>query len=106
MNLKQTILNADDTRLEPVEVPEWKATVYVPVTTIAEAERLQGMTKGSDSFARMAANIILDEDGKRVFDDGDIPALSKKSLAALSRVLDRYNAINGNKAGGENDPKS
>lgn len=106
MNLKDKILAAKDTRLEPVDVPEWECTVYVPVMTIAEAEQLQKQVGSDDSFARMACNIIRDEDGNRVFTDADVAELSKKSLAALQHVLAAYNQVNGNVTGSEADPKS
>src|SRR4051812_21328519 len=92
MSIRDQILAANDSRLEPVEVPEWGCTVYVPVITledVPEVERAEGKAE------RLAAVIIRDAEGKRVFTDQDAPALAKKSMAAVVKVVEVFNRVNG-----------
>lgn len=94
MSIKDEILNAKDNRLEPVDVTEWGVTIYVPLVTL---EDMEGFTKteGPNATARMAAFVIRDEQGRRVFTDDDAPALAKKSVAAVNRVINAFNNLNG-----------
>ena len=95
---KDSILKADDQRLEPVQVPEWGGTVYVTSMTLAELRDLQkhaGDPNDSRSLAEMVVRVVRDDDGERVFSDGDAEAVSGKSFRALSRIVATFNRING-----------
>jgi hypothetical protein len=102
MSLKSQILAAAGSKLEPVEVPEWGVTVYVPVTTLGEAAELQKITSGDNSFPKLAAYIIREQDGSRVFTDADVVALEGVSLNAVKRCVDKYNTLNGNEEDAKN----
>ena len=92
MSLKDTILAAQDHKLEPVPVPEWGCTVYVPLLMLEDAEQLQ---KIKNDHPKLAAFIIRDEQGNRVFSDDEAVALNQKSLNAFNRILNAYNKLNG-----------
>ena len=100
MNLldRDAILGAQDLPTEDVSVPEWGGTVRVRGLTGSErdaweASLVQGAgTKHArlvlaDVRARLLARTIVDEEGKHIFGDGDIKALSAKSAMALERVF-------------------
>jgi hypothetical protein len=94
MSIKDQILNAKDSRLESVEVPEWGCVVFVPVVTLEDMEGFQ-KGEGAGEVARMAAFCIRDAEGRRIFTDTDAPALARKSVAAVNRVIEAFNRING-----------
>jgi hypothetical protein len=93
-SIKDKILAANDNRLEPVEVPEWGVTVFVPLVTLEDMEGFQ-KSDGPNAVARMAAFVIRDADGSRPFTDDDAPALAKKSVAAVNRIVSAFNKLNG-----------
>lgn len=95
MGLRDTILAAEDAKLARVGVPEWGVTVYVPVMTLGEADQLKGLTEGENAMGRMAAYIIRDENGARMFTDDDAPILAMKSLTAMRRIIEAFNRHNG-----------
>ena len=108
---KQSILQANDLPIEDVEVPEWGGTVRVKTLTGAERDAFEDfITQRSgkkskittqDARARLVARTVVDEQGnlmftpdkyeirrgKRTYVPGDIPALTKKSAAALDRIF-------------------
>lgn len=93
---KADILGAKDLPTEDVAVPEWGGTVRVRSLKGHERDLLEAETATAPGTpaqrlthlrARIAALAIVGEDGKRVFDDTDILALSNKSAAALDRVF-------------------
>lgn len=91
------ILAAKDMVTEVVPVPEWGGDVIVRGLTGAERDDLESTiiqqhqrnTKINlhNLRAKMAAKSIVDEQGKRLFADQDIEALSAKSAVALQRVF-------------------
>lgn len=94
---RDQILTAQDISREEVRVPEWwDGTVLVQGLNGEERDALEGsMIKGkgknaevnlANLRAKLVARSIVDEEGNRLFSDNDIPALAKKSAAALDRV--------------------
>lgn len=93
---RESILSAADTRLEPVAVPEWGGTVYVPVLSLADLEALAKEQKARTfTTADMAVRVIRDESNQRVFTDADAGELGRKSFRAINRVVSTFNAVNG-----------
>lgn len=96
---KDDILNVNDIYIEEVLVPEWGGSVYVKTLSgeerdIVEASILEFSANGQPKKmktekmrATLAVVGICDEKGNHVFDQKDIPALAKKSSAALDRVV-------------------
>lgn len=95
---RDQILGADDRPTETVSVPEWGGTVVVRALTGAERDAYEtGVVSpradGRQSVnlrnlrARLVALSCVDEDGNRLFGDGDVEALGNLSAHALDRVF-------------------
>lgn len=112
---RDAILKAQDLKRESVEVPEWGGSVLVRQMTASERDRFEarlfvgdGATRtiNQDNLrAKLCALCIVDEQGKRMFEDADIAALGGKSAAALNRVFDVAQRINGMGAEAVDDAK-
>lgn len=91
---RDDILAADDRVVESVEVPEWGGTVYVRSLT---REEIRPFTDAGDEMAvgMLVSVTVCDEDGRPLFTDDDVPALEKKSVRALNRVLEKAMEVNG-----------
>lgn len=102
---RDQILNADDTDLITVNVPEWRDpstgddTVLVRPLSGNDRDDYEAgnWRRGRDgamkldlrgSRARLAAVAIVDSDGRVLFTRDDVKALGRKSAAALDRVVD------------------
>lgn len=95
---KDAILQAHDVLIEDVEVPEWGGTVRVRGLSGLERDALEESTiegRGKNrrvslmNFrAKLVVRSVVDESGRRVFDDADVAALGRKSAAALNRVVE------------------
>jgi hypothetical protein len=102
---KADILGADDLPREQVNVPEWGGAVHVRSLTGAERDDFEAsMFEGQGKKARMnsknlrarlVALCVVDADGERIFADGDVEALGRKSAAALDRVFSAAQRLNG-----------
>ena len=102
-NLRDQILEANDSVREAVEVPEWGLTVWV--TNISAADRVKWessipSTNGKANLVglkeRFLVSCLVDEEGNRIFNDSDADALGAKSSIAVDRlwqVADRLNAV-------------
>lgn len=96
---KDAILSAHDIEREYVSVDEWQKGAKVLVTGLSATERdafeescihdVRGEQKFSRANirAKLCARTIVDEDGRRIFTDADIPALGRKSAAVLDRIF-------------------
>lgn len=95
---RDEILAADDRVVEVVDVPEWGGEVYVRSLTRAE---VRPFTETGEDLAvgTLVSVAVCDEDGRPLFTEDDVPALEKKSLRALNRVVAKAMEING--LGGE-----
>lgn len=102
------ILNADDLRREPVEVPEWGGTVLVQGMsgTARDAfeasmmnDSMTGVAKDKalERYrARLAAACLVDENGKRLFQgEAVVKRLGEKSAQALTRVVEVASRLSG-----------
>lgn len=102
---KDDIFGADDLTYEDVEVPEWGGTVRIRVMTGAERNRFEQSVitrrgKHTDLNLdaireKLIALCVVDENGERIFDESDIPALGEKNAAALTRIFDACQRLNG-----------
>lgn len=102
---RDAILTADDRETRDVEVPEWGGTVRVRAMSGFERDKFEtGMveTRGNKRVenytnlrAKLVALVVIDEDGKRLFTDKDVAALGTKSAAALQRVFNAAQELNG-----------
>lgn len=102
---KADILQAQDITTETVDVPEWGGQVLVRALDgterdALEASMIQGKGKNAqvnltNLRAKLVARSLVDEQGKRLFGDGDIPALAHKSAMALNRVYEVAQRMSG-----------
>ena len=104
---KDAILAIDDRRIEKVEVPEWGGHVYVRSLSGKERDEFESSTvrtnkKGQrednlENFrARFVALTMVDQDGAKLFTNRhEIAALGAKSAAALQRVFNKGQELNG-----------
>jgi hypothetical protein len=94
---KADIFGLDDLPRQQVIVPEWNGYVYVRAMTGAERDKLERMiSKDAVSRAAIAAFVIVDENGKRLFSDSEIEKLAEKSGTALEKVVNAaltFNAL-------------
>ena len=105
---RDQILQIDDRRHETVHVPEWGGDVQV--STMSSTDRdvwenelfdmKDGKAKSTVAArkymrASLVARCITGEDGKRVFENKDIPALAEKNARAVDRVFTVAQRING-----------
>lgn len=94
---RKAVLDADDLKIEPVEVPEWSGQLHVKTLTAAErAEWLSGAidaggddedTAVPDMRPRLVVYAACDKDGKPLFTVADVEALGAKNGVALDRVF-------------------
>ena len=96
---RENILEVQDIQTELVNVPEWgkESFVYVKGLTGAERDKFESslmVLRGKSQTlnmanirAKLASLTICDEDGKRLFTETDVQALSQKSASALQRVF-------------------
>lgn len=99
------ILAADDRKTVPVSVPEWGGDVLVRSLTGAERDKFEeglqtvrgNKTKRNlkNFRARLVALCVVNEQGELLFSPPDIDALGGKSVAALQRVFNKCNELNG-----------
>ena len=102
---RDQILGAEDLGFEDVAVPEWGGSVRVQMLTGAERDAFEQaiVTRQGKKVqmtlanvrARLVAMCVMDGEGQRVFSDGDVKALGKKSALALNRVFEVAQRING-----------
>lgn len=102
---RDQILNADDRKTVEVDVPEWGGTVLVRSLTGAERDKFEAsmleMKNGKqrqnfDNFrARLVSMCLVNEAGELIFNSSDLKMLGNKSTAALQRVFNKCNEING-----------
>lgn len=102
---REQILGVVDLGFEDVEVPEWGGAVRVGMLTGTERDALEQeivVRRGkkvdlnlANVRARLVALALIDEEGQRVFSEGDVKALGKKSAIALDRVFSVAMRLNG-----------
>lgn len=88
------ILNFDDQAIEKLVVPEWgNVELYIRTMTGVERDTWEMYAakamerKGAVNIrAKLACLCLCDETGKRIFADGQVDHLGKKSSKALDRI--------------------
>ena len=95
---RDDILKAIDEKFLDVEVPEWGGTVRVrSLTGLQRSQLLKASQDESieDWIERLCAACICDENGNPVFKQEDVKELKKKNSAALNRVFNAADELNG-----------
>lgn len=103
---KAEILAQDDLKFEDIQIPEWGGA-WVRVRTLNASERDEfeagTVKRNGKKMETNLANIrsrlcllcMVDENGERLFTDGDMYPLGGKSAAALDRVFSVAQKLNG-----------
>ena len=97
MNLRDTILAADDLSLHELHVPEWGATVWIATMTTGERERFEArhiVDKVHWARERLIVATVCDENRSFLFTENDIEALSKKNAKACDRIFEASLRVN------------
>jgi hypothetical protein len=102
---KDQIFGASDRKVEVVPVPEWGGDVILKtisgtdrdafedsLSTVDEDGNYQPNILNAD--ARLLVKCIVDEDGNRVFSDGDADSLGSKSAPVLARLARKARELN------------
>jgi hypothetical protein len=97
---RKAILAAQDVDTSVVSVPQWGGDVHIKSISVSEAEKI-GMMIANDAvgdssiMAIWVACCACDDKGKLLFTFDDIPALSRKSKAAVQTVYTAISDLNG-----------
>lgn len=102
MNLRESILAANDCGKEPIDIPEWGSPpLFVKVWDGATRDAYDVWGRGrskANGFAGVRAHVarisLVDESGADVFTDADEPELQKKNGAVLNRIFDAAFRLN------------
>ena len=103
---KDDILAAADLPTEDVEVPEWGGTVRVQGMSGEQRDAFEASIQkktadGSmeldalDFRAKLAARVMVDEKGARLFTNSEVKQLSKKSAKPLQRIFEVGQRLSG-----------
>lgn len=100
------IFDIEDVKIELVSVPQWGGKkVRLKMLTAAERDEFEASTvetkRGKQKpnlanlRARLVARCMVDAEGNRVFQSGDVARLGRKSSKALDRLFAKCQEING-----------
>lgn len=96
---RDQILTRVDLPREEVPIPEWGEgeVAFVRVLTVGERDRWEEkhFTPRRHVRASMIALTLCDADGKRVFADGDIPAVDNLPSTVAQRLFEVALRLNG-----------
>ena len=101
---KDAILKADDRPVERFDVPEWGGEVLLRKWSAADQLAFEDATTEEGEASRTAFAFaiylsVVGDDGQRVFDQADVPALMQKGAKPLARVFRKIRDMN--RLGGE-----
>lgn len=90
---KSSILAAKDTKIsDPIPVPEWGGDVRVKTLSGTERDAFEDAyteTKMKQFRVRFLVLTLCDDNGDRLFGDGDLDLLGKKSSVVITRLFDK-----------------
>lgn len=102
---RDDILNAKDSEIREVDVPEWGGTVRLKTMTGAERDELESMVQRKKKIknrldlrgvrALLLSLVIVDEKGEQVFTKEDLEALNGKAAKPLNDVFSVAQEMNG-----------
>ena len=102
---KAEILTKQDLKTEDVFIPEWDAWITVRSMSASQRDTFEAgtierngkevRTNLENIRARLCVLCMVGEDGEQLFDEADDHALGLKSAAALQRVFEVAQRLNG-----------
>ena len=88
----------------PFEIPEWGGAVllrYLPASAkdayemwAADIQKRLGLKGVKDFRSKLVAMCIVDQSGKRLYDDTDVPALAKQPAFIIDRLYKECERMN------------
>jgi len=105
--LRDQLLAQPDLKTVAVATPEWPeldGQIYVRSLTAAERSHFEmsmdfdphGNPRKTDNIqTRLAVLAMVTVEGDRIFEEGDVDALAKKSASALQKVFNAAAELNG-----------
>lgn len=98
IDFRKRLMGANDTKVQPIEVPEWGGTYYVRVLSGKDRESFEEALSAEQRMKNFRIRFLLlalcDEDGKRVLGDGDTDVLGDRNSVTLNRVFEQAWTIN------------
>lgn len=94
---RDAIKDAQDWKLEKVEVPEWGGDVYLKTLSGTERDMFEdgyAEQKMRNFRARFLALSLCDDKGERLYGDNEADELGGKSSVVLNRLFDKAWALN------------
>lgn len=112
MILNREVILATKLRIERLFVPEWGGSVFVKELTAKELEEngiftidprtnKPDISRAAKIPTYMCLKKVVDDQGKRVFNDSDLAQLEQLHGAAVSRIADKVRTMSGLKTGDE-----
>ena len=108
MSIRTDIDTAEDLPIRKVHIPEWNTHVNVRGQTSGEDDAYSNKQmksgvnkKGLDKVdivansALKVAQCIVDDEGKRIYQDHEASLLAKKSSKVINRIVTIINELNG-----------
>jgi hypothetical protein len=98
MTTREYILQTRDRPATALYIPEWDTTVYVRPLSARQRDRLEGQQARdpyTDVRARVAMMAVVEEDGRPMFDESDLSAVSERNSRALDRIWVLATALSG-----------
>jgi len=94
---RETILAAEDGAREYVELPEWGGGVYVKAISAKDGLEIvgQGAADGPSFMEKLLARAIVDEAGRPIFTEEDMPFVMEKPRAAVNRLMEAAMRVSG-----------
>lgn len=93
------ILDADDLVREEIEIAEWGGSVFVREFTAQEAADVGAIaldkSTNRDLLARVAAMVLVKDDGQPLFKPNEASKLARKSFKALRKISDTAQRLSG-----------
>ncbi len=93
---------AKDFEIEAVEVPEWGGWVNIRSLSARERDLFEesiGAEEGKQNLVNLRARLVVlclcDEDGGRIFQDGQAEELGAKNAQVISRLFDLARKLSG-----------
>lgn len=98
---RDAILGVKDITKEKVHVESWGGDVYVQGMSGTERDAFESSILGKDGKmttenirAKLLVRTIVDKEGNRIFSDGDIEVLGKKSAKAIDLLFEKSQKLN------------
>jgi hypothetical protein len=98
VDFRKRLLGANDTKVQPIEVPEWGGTWYVRVLSGKDREAFEEALAAEQRMKNFRIRFLIlalcDETGTRILTDADIDVLGERNSVVLNRVFEQAWTIN------------